>query len=81
MADRSIKLRDLKSILNRYGVTWSASRGKGSHLLFEKVFPEGTFSSPVPTHDPDVKVCYVRGCRKKFRLRAADGITDAEFYG
>ena len=81
MADRSIKMRDLKAILARYGVSWTAGRGKGSHILFEKTFPEGVFSYPVPTHDTDVKVYYVQGCRKKFRLRGTDGITDGEFYG
>lgn len=74
-------MRDLKSILGRYGVDWSEDRGKGSHLLFHKMFPEGVFTYPVPTHDLDVKICYVRACRKKFRLRLTDGITDKEFYG
>ena len=81
MADRCIKMRDLKSILRRYGVEWSEKRGKGSHILFHKEFPEGVFTYPVPTHDTDVKICYVRGCRKKFRLRDSDGTTDKEFYG
>lgn len=80
MADRPIKMRDLKKILARYGVECSASRGKGSHILFEKMSPEGVFSYPIPTHDRDVKVCYVQGCRKKFRLRAIDGVTDQDFY-
>ena len=33
MADRTIKMAELKSILNRYGVEWSEQRGKGSHIL------------------------------------------------
>ncbi len=81
MADRSIKMSELKSILGRYGVRYSAKRGKGSHLLFYRVMDGGTFTYPVPTHNKDVNVAYVRGCRKKFRLRDEDGVTDKEFYG
>ncbi len=80
MADRNLKMKQLKAILRRYGVTSSTQRGKGSHLLFSKAFPEGTVSYPVPTHGTDVMVCYVRGCRKKFRIRVQDGVSDQEFY-
>jgi predicted RNA binding protein YcfA (HicA-like mRNA interferase family) len=81
MADQSIKMTRLQAILKRYGVEEVKRRGKGSHLMFSKTFPEGTFTYPVPTHDQDVKVCYIKGCRKKFRLRVEDGVTDKEFYG
>jgi len=80
MADRTIKLRKLRRILRRYGVQEDSSRGKGAHVLFFRQFPEGKFSYPVP-NEADVKVCYVRGCRKKFRLTPVDGVTDADFYG
>lgn len=80
MADRPLKLKELKAILRRYGVGVEAGRGKGSHLLFSKEFPEGVFTYPVPTHNKEVLICYVRGCRKKFRLRESDGISDKEFY-
>jgi len=60
MADRSIKMRELKSTLSRYGVDADESRGKGSHVLFSKKFAEGVFTYPVPTHNKDVKfVTYV----------------------
>jgi hypothetical protein len=81
MADRSLKMQELKAILKKHGVEWSSQRGKGSHVLFYRQFPEGTFTYPVPTHDKDVKICYVRGCRKRFRLRAEDGVSDRDFYG
>ena len=81
MADRLIKLKELRQILRRYGVKEDPSRGDGSHTLFYKTFAEGTFSYPVPTHDTDVLVCYVKGCRKKFRLTKEDGVSDKEFYG
>ena len=80
MADRSIKLRDLRSILRRYGVTEDSSRGSGSHTMFFRTLPEGTFSYPVPDKK-DVLVCYLRNIRKRFRLTAADGVADEEFYG
>ena len=81
MADRSIKLKELKAILARYNVGWTKGRGKGSHVLFHKQFPEGIFTYPVPTHNTDINVCYIQACRKKFRLRVTDGTTDQDFYG
>lgn len=80
MADRTIKLKTLRRILRRYGVEKVRSRGKGSHVLFRKEFPEGVFTYPVPDRK-DVDVRYVRECRKKFRLTAEDGVSDEEFYG
>jgi hypothetical protein len=80
MPDRNLKLSELKAILKRYGIDSSTARGKGSHILFYKQFPEGRFSYPVPTHDRDVLISYARGCRKKFRLRVEDGVSDKEFY-
>jgi hypothetical protein len=81
MADRILKLKDLRKILRRYGVSEDSSMGKGSHTTFLKEIDGGVYSYPVPTHDPDVPACYVKGCRKKFRLTAKDGISDANFYG
>jgi hypothetical protein len=56
------------------------SRGKGGHTLFFKVFPEGVFSYPIPVRK-DVLPCYVKGCRKKFRLAPEDGVSDEDFFG
>jgi hypothetical protein len=81
MADRTIKLRVLRKILRRYGVVEDPSMGDGSHTTFLKKMENGIFSYPVPTHSTDVLVCYVRGLRKKFKLREEDGVSDAEFYG
>ncbi|MHC5541211.1 type II toxin-antitoxin system HicA family toxin [Singulisphaera rosea] len=80
MADRTIKMADLKSILNRYGVGWSEQRGTGSHILFSKEMDGGIFTYPIPTHGKDVLACYLRGVRKKFKLRAEDGVADKDFY-
>jgi hypothetical protein len=81
MADRSLKLRELRRILSRYDVWEDPSRGKGSHAMFFRRLGDGVYSYPVPTHGPTVAQCYVRGARKKFKLTAADGISDTEFYG
>lgn len=80
MADRTISLRQLIHILGRFGVQWVSSRGKGSHGIFVKHTPEGDATYPVPASSRDVLVCYVRGCRKKFKLTAADGVSDRDFY-
>jgi len=79
MADRTIKLRRLKQILRSFGVEWDSSKGKGSHGSFEKRMDGGVYTYPVPDQT-DVQQCYVRGCRKKFKLTAEDGISDDDFY-
>lgn len=81
MADRSLSLKELRRILSRFGVSEDPSMGKGSHTTFWKKFAEGVFTYPVPTHDKDVQECYVKGCRRKFRLTAKDGVSDKDFYG
>lgn len=78
--DRPLPLKRLRKALRHFGVSEDPSRGKGSHTLFFKRFPEGEFTYPVPTsHDP-VLVCYVKGCRRRFRLTPEHGVTDAQFY-
>jgi predicted RNA binding protein YcfA (HicA-like mRNA interferase family) len=79
MADRTIKLRRLIQILNSYGVSWNAGKGKGSHGTFEKLMEGGVFTYPVPRRD-DIYRGYVRSCRKKFKLTAEDGTPDEDFY-
>jgi len=79
--DRPLPMHRLQSILSRYGVGWDVSRGKGSHIMFYRDLPDGRFTYPVPRHDKDVKVCYVKGCRRRFRLLPSDGVSDKEFYG
>lgn len=81
MGRRRLKLNELRRILRSFDVFEDTSRGKGSHTLFYKDFPEGRFTYPVPTHDKDVKNVYVDGCRKKFHLRRDDGVSDDDFYG
>lgn len=81
MPRRHLTLKQLRKILKSYGVREDRSRGKGSHTLFEKEFSDGTVSYPVPTHGKNVKDCYVKGCRKKFRLTPDDGVSDDEFFG
>ena len=79
MPNRSIKLRKLRQILKRYSVLEDASGGKGSHIKFIKQFPEGRFSYTIP-NEVDVKVCYVKGCRRRFLLTPEEGVSDREFY-
>jgi len=81
MARRKLKLKELRRILASFGVGENKKRGKGGHTLFYKDFPEGRFTFPVPVHGKDVLDCYVDGCRKKFRLRPDDEVTDEDFYG
>ena len=81
--DRPLKLHDLRRILKSYGIEEDQSRGKGSHTLFyEKDSQTGktVASFPVPTNRTDVLVPYVKGCRRRFNLRAKDGVSDKEFY-
>ena len=80
MANRPLKLRELRKILKGFGCWEEESRGKGDHTMFFRKIGESTFSYPV-RNKPDVLVCYVAGVRRKFKLTADDGISDAEFYG
>jgi hypothetical protein len=81
MGRRHLKLNELRRILRSFDVFEDTSRGKRSHTLFYKDFPDGRFTYPVPTHGNDVKDAYANGCRKKFRLRRVDGVSDEDFYG
>lgn len=79
MPDRLIKLRDLRRILRSFDCWEETSRGKGGHTMFFRMIDGRKFSYPIPGRD-DVLACYVRGARRKFRLTAEDGVSDADFY-
>jgi predicted RNA binding protein YcfA (HicA-like mRNA interferase family) len=75
---RKLTIHELRRILASFDV--EVARQRGSHIVFAKQFPDGRFTYPVPVHGKDVLDCYVRGCRKKFRLTEEDGVTDDAFY-
>lgn len=81
MADRPLKLRELRKILKRYDVREDESRGKGSHTVFFREVDGMTLSFPVPTNKSDLEKAYQRSLRKKLRLRSEDGTSDSDFYG
>lgn len=76
MPDKPLKLHDLRRLLAAYGVSEDPSRGKGSHTTFVS----NTSTFPVPTSKGDIKRVYVTACRRRFRLTAADGVSDEDFY-
>ncbi len=80
--DRPLKLRDLRKILRYFGIQEDPSKGKGSHTTFLELDSEGKViaSYPVPTNRSEVLVCYIQGCRKRFKLRSKDGVSDKNFY-
>lgn len=77
---KSLQLRELESILRSFGIDIDRRRGKGGHVLFYGIVKGKQLSFPVPS-DREVKDCYVKGCRRKFELTVAHGITDDDFYG
>jgi len=79
--DRPLPLKRLRKILRAFGVEEDPKRGKGSHTYFFKEFADGEQGYPVPTDRNPVLVCYVQGCRKAFRLRPENGVSDKQFYG
>jgi hypothetical protein len=81
MADRSLNLRELRTILARFGAWEDSSRGKGSHTMFFRVVKGGTYSYPIPTHNKEVHKRYVKGCRERLFLTPEDGVSDQDFYG
>ena len=78
MPDRPLKLRD--RILRSFGISEDPSRGKGSHTMFFGSVEGRLRRYPIPTHSGDVAVAYVRSVRRVFRLSAADGVSDRDFY-
>jgi hypothetical protein len=74
--DKPLKLHELRRLLAAYGVAENPSKGKGSHTTFFL----GTSSYPVPTNRSDVARQYVSGCRRRFSLTPADGVSDYDFY-
>ncbi|MBX3438929.1 MAG: hypothetical protein KF861_15670 [Planctomycetaceae bacterium] len=81
MADRPLKLHELRKLLKKFDAWDDASRGRGSHTMFFRVVEGREFSYPIPTNKPDVAREYVKGIRQKFRLTTDDGVTDRDFYG
>lgn len=81
MADRPLKLRELKKILAKFGITEDKSRGKGSHTVFIKETDDGKVIYTIPTSKKDIGKPYIKGIRRAFGLRKEDGCDDQEFYG
>lgn len=73
-------MKRLRRILRTFDVHEDSSRGKGSHTLFFKQFAEGEFTYPVPTNNDPILLCYVKGCRRRFRLTVEHGVSDDDFY-
>lgn len=76
-------LRKLRRILTSYECWEETGRGKGSHTLFKRNIGGNVFSYPIPLgkKKDEIKDCYVKGIRKKFRLTPDDGVTDDDFFG
>jgi hypothetical protein len=52
--------------------------------MFFRELPDGTYSYPIPKDKKkkdEIKDCYVKGVRKKFKLLPGDGVSDSEFFG
>ena len=81
MAKHKLTLRKLRQRLAAFGVSEDPARGKGSHTVFMKTFENGTFTYTVPTTRKDVLDCYVKGCRRRFKLMPEVGVSDGQFFG
>jgi hypothetical protein len=77
-------LRKLRRILGSYDCWEEPHRGKGSHTLFKRNIGGNVFSYPIPKgkkKEDEILDCYVKECRKHFKLAPKDGISDSEFFG
>lgn len=82
MLVRPVKYWDLVKILKKFGLYIDTSRGKGSERMIVKGNPpQLTYPIPFRTENDDVKRCYIRVIRQKFKLTPEDGVPDQEFYG
>lgn len=77
-AKRTVKLRDLKKILSRFGITYQPGR---KHPKF--VSADGRLKYPIPyTKDSDdVYIAYIGPLRRKFSLIEKHGCDDGRFWG
>lgn len=81
MADKPLKLKELRKILERYDCWEETKRGKGGHTMFFRNVNGERKGFPVPTSKKELERAYQRGVRKAFGLRSEDGVSDDEFYG
>ena len=81
--DRPANYRDLLKLVRKYGVYEDPKRAKGSERLWVQGRMDGSKRSiPVTCHGGSyvIGVGLVRAIRRRFSLRAEDGVSDAEFY-
>ncbi len=83
MPDRTLKYRELRRILARFGVEELPSRGKGSHRMFSAVVGGRLERYPVPCHSEgdELSAPLIRAARRRFRLTPEFGVSDERFYG
>lgn len=79
---KPLRYRELRKILAKRGISELLDRGKGSHRMFVGVADGKRVSYPVKCHNEnqEYSVSVVEAIRRAFRLSAADGIPDDEFY-
>jgi len=83
MADRTLKYRELRAILKKFGIGEEAGRGKGSERMLVGIVDGKITRLPTKCHNEgDQKpVGVIKSIRRHFKLTDKDGVTDAEFYG
>ena len=82
MAEQPLSYRRLRRILSAYGIAEDASRGKGSHRMFVGVVEGRIVRAATKCHNEnDLKpMGVIKSIRRAFKLTAADGIEDKDFY-
>ena len=88
MPDRSIKFNILVRILASYGLEVGAAKGQGARGSEAKVVGKHMVTGEHRIHvlgkhgrNPEVLRQQVANLRRKFGLKADDGVTDEDFYG
>lgn len=77
-----MKFRELKKVLERYGIDWDSRRGKGSHGAFvgDSYITKLRQVFTVPaSQQREVSQVYIRPLRRRFELTAENGVSDEEF--
>lgn len=83
MKKHPVRFRDLKKLLDRYGIEWESKSGKGSHGAFNgrNVVDQTRQRYPVPRDQQrEMQVTYVEALRVKFGLVPENGYGDELFY-
>lgn len=82
-AKKPLKYRVLRKILATFGVHEEQGRGKGSERMLVGIVDGRVVRYPTKCHHEgdEKQIPVINAIRRHFKLTAADGVSDQDFYG